>query len=143
MDPVSCYRMGDRWLDLLMDASRKLIGSCLIYGTAFHIWSSLVLLQFDSADTYTTYEPNPDRRTGPTNNKDANNKQHTEELDGHDSIFIPLSWPFLQPGKFYAKSDPEWQEFGKIHQDPQKIQALQGATSHKLSSTLNSLCLRA
>lgn len=118
-------------LYLLIEDLRKLLASCLIYGAAFHIWSTLALLQFDSADD-TTQEPSLDGRTSRTNEKDTNNKDHAEELDEDDSLFIPLSWPFLQPGKFYAKSDPEWQEFGKIHQDSKKIQSLQGTMGPKL-----------
>ena len=47
---------------------------------------------------------------------------------GKDSgpTHIPLSWPRRHEGKFYAPSDPEWQEFIKISRDRQKIQSLKG-----------------
>lgn len=41
-------------------------------------------------------------------------------------IHIPLSWPRKKDGKFYAASDPEWQEFVKISKDREKLLSLKG-----------------
>lgn len=108
---------------LLIEARRNFLASALVYGAVFYIWSSHVLLQFDHADSETTKEPNQDRGT---DENDANNQYHTEELDEEDGFFIPLSLPFLRPGKFYAETDPEWQVFQKMSGDKQKIQLLKG-----------------
>lgn len=47
-------------------------------------------------------------------------------MNGEDTFFIPLGWPRLRKGDFYALSDPEWQQFVKISQDSRKLELLRG-----------------
>ena len=51
---------------------------------------------------------------------------NTRRVEHSGPTHIPLSWPRRHEGKFYASSDPEWQEFIKISRDRQKIQSLKG-----------------
>lgn len=56
-----------------------------------------------------------------------NSTDRVEDSVDDYPIHIPLSWPRKKEGKFYAASDPEWQEFVKISKDRQKIKSLKGA----------------
>ncbi|KAL4943940.1 hypothetical protein BDV06DRAFT_188431 [Aspergillus oleicola] len=38
--------------------------------------------------------------------------------------FIPIGWPRLREGKFYAASDPEWKVFTQVSKDDKKLEAL-------------------
>ncbi|BDD57933.1 hypothetical protein MAP00_003252 [Monascus purpureus] len=58
---------------------------------------------------------------------DKGHKKHAhraETMNGEDTFFIPLGWPRLRKGDFYALSDPEWQQFVKISQDSRKLELL-------------------
>ncbi|KAL1883533.1 hypothetical protein Plec18167_002537 [Paecilomyces lecythidis] len=97
---------------------KRFVTRFFLYGAAFNIWCSLVLLRFDEADDLDVEDeklPKP-------------NKQHTVEdtgeKDEEDSLFIPLTWPRIRPGDLYAPSDPEWKEFVKIARDKQRLPAL-------------------
>jgi hypothetical protein len=105
---------------------RKFLSSCLLYGTAFHLWSSFVLLQFD--DTLHDVDEVEESQSGNKRSvKDTDeNRQYSEEATDADPIFIPLGWPRLRKGELYVASDPEWKEFAKISRDREKLQALRG-----------------
>lgn len=48
-----------------------------------------------------------------------------EDEDEDDApLFIPLTWPQLQEGELYKTSDPEWQQFVQLSNDPKKLQQL-------------------
>lgn len=59
------------------------------------------------------------------NESDIDTTGEMEDFD-EDPIHIPLSWPRRHEGKFYAASDPEWQEFVKFARDHKKIRSLKG-----------------
>lgn len=108
---------------------RKLFTAFLLYGTAFHLWSSFVLLQFDAApeDDDVSRRPSMSEKYARTNKNegDIDTTGDMEDFD-EDPIHIPLSWPRRHEGKFYAASDPEWQEFVKLARDHKKIRSLKG-----------------
>lgn len=123
-------------LHILTEYPRRLVTSCLLYGAAFHIWSSFVFVEYDDDDD-TSQEPENE-----SNIQHYHNHQHIERndedegdfnkdqllggLDPERTTFIPLSWPLLREGDYYAGSDPEWQEFVRISKDAQKIGKLKG-----------------
>ncbi|KAE8320860.1 hypothetical protein BDV39DRAFT_187101 [Aspergillus sergii] len=108
---------------------RRFFTTFLIYGTAFHLWSSLILFQFD--DTLDDADDTQEALSGKTG-VGKNRKNDTEgHLENHasatidtDPVFIPLGWPRLRKGELYAASDPEWQEFVKTSRDREKLQDL-------------------
>ncbi|BCR90844.1 uncharacterized protein ACHE_60730A [Aspergillus chevalieri] len=106
---------------------RKLFTAFLLYGTAFHLWSSFVLLQFDAApeDDDSSRRPSMSEKYARANRNesDIDTTGEMEDFD-EDPIHIPLSWPRRHEGKFYAASDPEWQEFVKFARDHKKIRSL-------------------
>jgi hypothetical protein len=108
---------------------RNLFTAFLLYGTAFHLWSSFVLLQFDAApeDDDSSRRPSMSEKYARTNNN-QDDKDATGEMEDFDEdpIHIPLSWPRRHEGKFYAASDPEWQEFAKFARDHKRIRSLKG-----------------
>lgn len=106
---------------------RKFVTSCLIYGTAFHLWSSLVFLQLDDADA--SEEPRLERTTRENNDNDEEHKQLPERLEDLETTFVPLSLPLIRPGEFYATSDKEWQEFAKFSRDDEKLKKLKSIVS--------------
>ncbi|KAJ9213322.1 hypothetical protein DTO166G4_5129 [Paecilomyces variotii] len=97
---------------------KRFFTSFFLYGAAFNIWCSLVLLRFDEADDIDAEDGKPPKP----------NKQHTKEspgeMDDADALFIPLTLPSVRPGELYAPSDPEWKEFVKIARDKQRLPAL-------------------
>ncbi|KAL5365753.1 hypothetical protein BJX96DRAFT_159683 [Aspergillus floccosus] len=103
---------------------RKFLSSCLLYGTAFHLWSSFVLLQFDDTlhDVDEAQEPQSGNKRSIKGTDE--NRHDSEEVTDADPIFIPLGWPRLRKGELYVASDPEWKEFAKVSRDREKLQAL-------------------
>ncbi|KAJ5333280.1 hypothetical protein MYU51_014681 [Penicillium brevicompactum] len=103
---------------------RSLISKCLLYGTAFHLWSTFVLVQFDDdKDEDAAAVSSPDETAayqGPAEGAESAGKESVDE----DALFIPLAWSRLQKGELYATSDPEWQQFVKLSKDREKLQAL-------------------
>lgn len=117
-----------RALALLTEYSRRFFTTCIVYGAAFHIWSSFVFVRYDG-DTDTSEEPDSDRNIHQQRiEKDYENESRDEDqlgiVDDEDVAFVPLSLPLLRPGDFYAVSDPEWQEFAKISRDTEKLRKL-------------------
>ncbi|KAJ5166544.1 uncharacterized protein N7482_005325 [Penicillium canariense] len=111
---------------LLFDFGRSFLGKFLLYGTAFHLWSSFVLVRFDDDDTQDD-DPAPKARLEDTglHRASGGDKQLTEgALEEDEPVFIPLTWSRLQEGDLYTASDPEWQEFVKIAKDRKKLQNL-------------------
>ncbi|CEO58517.1 hypothetical protein PMG11_03236 [Penicillium brasilianum] len=105
---------------------RSFLGKFILYGTAFHLWSSFVLVRFDDDDTH-------DDQTAPeTALENASlhraaggiDELTKEELKEEDRVFIPLTWSWLEEGDLYTASDPEWQEFVSISKDRKKLQKL-------------------
>ncbi|KAJ6013256.1 hypothetical protein N7540_007847 [Penicillium herquei] len=104
---------------------RSFVSKCLLYGAAYQLWSSFVLVRLDddSHDTDIAPEPTPTttglRRSPPGGE---------ELLEGEDELgaplFVPLTWSWLEEGELYAASDPEWQEFVQISKDREKLQKL-------------------
>lgn len=118
------------WLSL-----RKIVSTCLLYGAAFHIWSSCVLLQLDDDDYDVDHLESSQGGNGvrPDNDKGHKNHAHrAETINGEDTLFIPLGWPRLRKGDFYASSDPEWQQFVKISKDSRKLELLRGENRYFL-----------
>ncbi|KAF7593888.1 hypothetical protein BBP40_010699 [Aspergillus hancockii] len=108
---------------------RRFFSTFFLYGAAFHLWSSFVILQLDDTldEVYTIQESLPERESvGKTrdNDRDRSLDHSAEETVDSDPIFIPLGWPQLRKGALYAASDPEWQEFTKISRDREKLQTL-------------------
>ncbi|KAJ5872060.1 uncharacterized protein N7529_004413 [Penicillium soppii] len=103
---------------------RSFISKCFLYGTAFHLWSTFVLVRFDddTDDQNTPAVTNP----GETASHDPRENTVTTGKKDKDAIFIPLSWSRLQKGELYATTDPEWQAFVKLSKDKEKLQALRG-----------------
>lgn len=108
---------------------RRLFTTFLIYGTAFHLWSSFILLQFDDTlDDADDIQEAPSGKIGVGKNRKNDTEGHLENpasvtIDT-DPVFIPLGWPRLRKGELYAASDPEWQEFVKTSRDREKLQYL-------------------
>ncbi|OGM39967.1 hypothetical protein ABOM_011251 [Aspergillus bombycis] len=108
---------------------RKFFTTFFIYGAAFHLWSSFVLLQFDNTldDSDATQEALPGKAGVGENRKDETEGRLKNPASGtidSDPVFIPLGWPRLHKGELYAASDPEWQEFVKTSRDREKLQYL-------------------
>ena len=116
---------------LLTGYSRRFVTSFIVYGAAFHIWSSFVFVRYDG-ETNTSQEPDSDRNIhqqrriekGYEKESDADDQLEVEDEEG--VYFVPLSLPLLRPGDFYAVSDPEWQEFARISRDTEKLRKLKG-----------------
>ncbi|KAE8390662.1 hypothetical protein BDV23DRAFT_154598 [Aspergillus alliaceus] len=102
---------------------RKFFATFFLYGAAFHLWSSFILLQFDDTqdDVDTAQEPPPGCDQG--SDEESVDNRANETVDS-DTVFIPLGLPRLRKGELYAASDPEWQEFVKVSRDREKLQLL-------------------
>lgn len=98
---------------------------CFLYGVAFHLWSSFVLLQFDDEDDETE-EPLVEGANKGQERMDVGTSADTQESSDSDDMFVPLGWPQIRQGELYAESDPEWQEFVKISRNGEKLQSLKG-----------------
>jgi hypothetical protein len=94
---------------------RRFATTCLVYGVAFHLWTSLVYLQFDTEITQSSADDHVAQKGGATDEIDTS---YSEE---EDVSFIPLSWPRLREGELYAYTDPEWKDFAKIRADEKRM----------------------
>lgn len=128
-----CYETEDcrdnadyvRWF---LACSRSFLAKAILYGTAFHLWSSFVLVRFDDDDIHDDQKA-PETRPENTSIQRASRRADElteDELGEEDGLFIPLTWSWLQEGELYTASDPEWQEFVTISKDRQKLQKLRG-----------------
>ncbi|KAK9547958.1 uncharacterized protein AFUA_8G03910 [Aspergillus fumigatus Af293] len=104
---------------------KKFVTTCLIYGTAFHIWGSFVLGEYDKMLETASDEALPEKGF-PEKNVMATERtvRRREEVAASDPFFIPLGWPRLREGKFYSSLDPEWREFVRISRDSKKLESL-------------------
>lgn len=109
---------------------RRSLTTLVIYGAAFHLWSSFVLVQFDDAsdraETTQATDVTEKRRRDTSYENNVDSADRMEDSIDDYPIHIPLSWPRKKDGKFYAASDPEWQEFVKISKDREKLLSLKG-----------------
>lgn len=104
--------------------TRRFATTCLVYGAAFHLWTSLVYLQFDSEITQGSAEDHVAQKGGATNNIDRSYSEDGDEEEDDKASFIPLSWPRLCDGELYAPTDPEWETFKQIKADKKRLTAL-------------------
>lgn len=106
------------------------MGKCLLYGAAFHLWSSFVLIRFDDdphddeSSTEKTIEANDSRE--PLRREQG--KAGEEEEEDDDLLFIPLSWSRVEEEGVYSTSGPEWQEFCKMTGDKEKYKKLKSTS---------------
>ncbi|EPS26055.1 hypothetical protein PDE_00991 [Penicillium oxalicum 114-2] len=105
---------------------RSFLGKAILYGTAFHLWSSFVLVRFDDDDTQEDKAvAKAGSETKATTRAASRADALADEASGEDnSVFIPLTWSWLEESDYYRASDPEWQEFVKISKDKKKLQKL-------------------
>ncbi|CAL5868831.1 uncharacterized protein PFLUO_LOCUS3058 [Penicillium psychrofluorescens] len=109
-----------------MDQLRSLVTKALLYGTAFHLWTTFVLVRFDDDpdDTNSTQEPTQVAARRNLHGGNGHGGGDVEEVEAESPLFIPLGWSWLQEGERYTAADPEWQQFVKISMDRQKLQKL-------------------
>ena len=101
---------------------RKFLNTCIIYGFAYHIWSSSVLVRLDDGGDE-SQDPKL-RESGAHDGLEEEDYELDEE--GDVDAFIPLGWPRHCKGEFYSASDPEWREFVNIARNIEKQRALKG-----------------
>ncbi|GIC92579.1 uncharacterized protein Aud_009047 [Aspergillus udagawae] len=104
---------------------KKFVTTCLLYGTAFHVWGSYVLGEYDkmlesAPDEALPEKDFPEKKIMAT----ERTVSRPEEAATSDPFFIPLGWPRLREGKFYSSSDPEWREFVRMSRDGKKLESL-------------------
>lgn len=123
---------------------RTFISRCLLYGTAFHLWSTFVLVRFDDdtddADSPIAIPPAAPAGVSPRQSPRESGEAAGKEGESEDTLFIPLAWSRLQKGDLYTASDPEWQEFVKLSKNRKKLQQLRG--ENLISSNLKYLDLQ-
>lgn len=105
--------------------TRTFFTKVFLYGAAFHLWSSFVLVRFDD-DAYgadLSTEPSPEETASPQSSAGVDELAEDEVEDGAP-LFIPLTWSQLREGELYTTSDPEWQQFVQISKDRKKLQKL-------------------
>ena len=119
---------------------RSFCSKSLLYGAAFYIWSSFVLIRIDGN------AHGPDLSLDPGSELTVDRKFHEDDMladnEGIDegSLFIPLTWSRLQEGELYTASDPEWQAFVQISKDRKRLQKLRGTmVPHRILNIVNHL----
>ncbi|KAJ5825528.1 hypothetical protein N7474_002666 [Penicillium riverlandense] len=94
---------------------RSFVTKALLYGTAFHLWTTFVLVRFDDDpdDADLAQEPSPSQAAARRNLHGGNESGggDVEEVEAESPLFIPLGWSWLQEGERYTAADPEWQQF--------------------------------
>lgn len=104
---------------------RAFFKKCFLYGVAFHLWSSFVLLQFDVAEDQTEEALVEEANRG-QEPRDTGPNSDTEGSSDSDDVFVPLGWPQVREGELYSASDPELLEFAKLSRDRTKMRSLRG-----------------
>ncbi|KAJ5903738.1 hypothetical protein N7504_006121 [Penicillium tannophilum] len=104
---------------------RSFFSKCLLYGAAYQLWSSFVLVRFDddTREIDASPESTPEAtglRRSPYRGEEL--LEDEEELGA--PLFVPLTWSWLEEGELYTASDPEWQEFVQISKDREKLKKL-------------------
>ncbi|KAJ5677445.1 uncharacterized protein N7477_003078 [Penicillium maclennaniae] len=108
---------------------RSFFTKFFLYGAAFHLWTSFVLVRFDddTHDDVSTLESSLEeagpRRKSRDTDLSAKEGRNKDTEDGAP-MFIPLTWSRLREGELYAASDPEWQAFVQLSKDRKKLQKL-------------------
>lgn len=98
-----------------------------------------MLVQFDDDKDN---EDTPTEEASSRQNSQKSNESIGTDSVGKGALFIPLGWSRLQEGEFYAASDPEWQQFKKLSQDSDKLDALKGKQFTSSSPVSVSLCVQ-
>jgi hypothetical protein len=111
--------------------SRSFFTKFFLYGAAFHLWTSFVLVRFDddTHDDDSTPEPSLEQtgpRRSPRGTDDLAEEERERETEDGAPMFIPLTWSRLREGELYTASDPEWQTFVQLSKDRKKLQELRG-----------------
>jgi hypothetical protein len=116
---------------------RSFVTKVLLYGTAFHLWTTFVLVRFDDDpdDTDSTQEPSQVAARRNLHGGNEHGGGDVEEVEAESPLFIPLGWSWLQEGERYTAADPEWQQFVKISMDRQKLQKLRSEKTLFLSGS--------
>lgn len=114
-----CYKFLFYRCDLTKH-SRRFSTKCLAYTLA--VSTSLYIICRPLATVAADLEENFDN----DNQSDGNATDLADYDDGdeEDTMFIPLGWPRLVPGKDYAGDDPEWQTFLKTARNPDRLNSL-------------------
>ncbi|KAJ5658074.1 uncharacterized protein N7484_001723 [Penicillium longicatenatum] len=103
---------------------RSFFSKCLLYGAAYQLWSSFVLVRFDD-DTHDIDAPeSTPEATGLRRSPYGGEELLEDEEEIGAPLFVPLTWSWLEEGKLYTASDPEWQEFVQISKDREKLKSL-------------------
>lgn len=116
---------------------RSFVTKALLYGTAFHLWTTFVLVRFDD-DPDDNEPPQEPSQVAARRNLHGGNEHgggDVEEVEAESPLFIPLGWSWLQEGERYTVADPEWQQFVKISMDRQKLQKLRSEKTIFLSGS--------
>ncbi|KAF2836338.1 hypothetical protein M501DRAFT_987504 [Patellaria atrata CBS 101060] len=67
---------------------------------------------------------------------DPDGRRKDGEEEEEDTMFLPLGFTRQMPQTFYKGSDPEWQEFKKIAQDPKRFKAIKDSVTAKVKEIL-------
>ncbi|KAI2955562.1 hypothetical protein CBS147323_9575 [Aspergillus niger] len=118
-----------RQLQIKRPWARKFLATFLLCGTAIHLLTSFAVLRFDESlyDTDRSPESLPGLDASSTPEKfdrDEYVPPHSEHAVTIQTRFLPLGWPRLHEGNFYAPTDPEWQAFRKLALDKNKLSGL-------------------
>jgi hypothetical protein len=121
---------------------RSFFTKFFLYGAAFHLWTSFVLVRFD--DDPHDHDSNPEsisgdtdsRRSHPGTDKLTGEERDKDIVDGAP-MFIPLTWSRLREGELYAASDPEWQAFVQLSKDRKKLSKLRGMFTNPETSRIS------
>lgn len=110
---------------LTLGDTRSFFTKALLYGAAFHLWSSFILARFDD-DTHDAAPSTEPSLTQTASQRSSTNGDDLAEDESEDGLplFIPLTWSRQQEGELYSRSDPEWHRFVQIGNDGKKLQEL-------------------
>ncbi|KAJ5147714.1 hypothetical protein N7526_001066 [Penicillium atrosanguineum] len=114
---------------------RSFFTKFFLYGAAFHLWTSFVLVRFDD-DTHdddstleSSFEETGPHRP-PRDTEKLTDEESNKDTEDGAPMFIPLTWSRLREGELYAASDPEWQAFVQLSKDRKKLQNLRGMSKN-------------
>lgn len=101
---------------------RRFASRVFFLGAAACTWNSFVSVQQDTTSRDVEFRSHPPDSS--THGDTRSNKTAKPHQSHSSPFFVPIGWRFLQGGKFYAASDPEWKTFVKISKDQKKIREL-------------------
>lgn len=110
---------------------RSFVTKFFLYGAAFHLWTSFVLVRFDddphdNDSTPESISGDTDSRRSPPGTDKLTGEERDKEVADGAPMFIPLTWSRLREGELYAAADPEWQAFVQLSKDRKKLSKLRG-----------------